>query len=89
MQFDTTAAAPTLDVKTHSSHYKVLSDDLAQYAAWYKTGEQPQISDEAFYQADSYTIALTDFKARFGEPAARADVADWRDNVRGYFQSSK
>ena len=88
MQFDTAIAVPTLDVKTYSSHYNVLSDDLAQYATWYKAGEQPQMSDDQFYQADSYTIALTDFKARFGEPRARIDVSAWLDSVRGYFQAS-
>lgn len=32
MQFDATAAVPAVDVKTYSSHYHELSDDLARYA---------------------------------------------------------
>jgi hypothetical protein len=87
MQFNTALSVPTVDVKTYSSHYNVLSDDLAQYATWYKAGEQPQMSDEEFYRADSYTLVLSDFKARFGEPGANINISAWIDKALRYFQS--
>lgn len=79
MAFDTAPAVPTVKVSTYSSHYNVLSDDLAEYAAWYKAGEQPDMSDQQFQQADSYTIELRDFKARFGERRFGFNVAAWRE----------
>lgn len=77
MQFDTAAAMPTVVVKTYSTHYDVLSDDLPQYAKWYKAVEQPAMTDEQFYQADSYTLELDDFRARFGEPQSANAISDW------------
>lgn len=79
MAFDTAPAVPTVKVSTYSSHYNVLSDDLAEYAAWYKAGEQPDMTDQQFREADSYTIELRDFKARFGEPRFGFNVAAWRE----------
>ena len=81
MQFDTAPAIPTVKVSTYSSHYNVLSDDLAEYAAWYKAGEQPDMTDEQFREADSYTIALRDFKARFGEPRFAFSLTGWLDSA--------
>jgi hypothetical protein len=77
MQFDTAADVPTVDVKTYSTHYDVLSDDLPQYAQWYKEGEQPDMTDQQFYQADSYRLALDDFRARFGEPQSANAISAW------------
>lgn len=87
MRFDTAATVPKVDVKTYSTHYNVLSDDLAEYAKWYKAGEQPEMTDQQFYQADSYTIELSDFRKRFGEPPLSTDISGWIGNALHYFQS--
>ena len=64
---DIASATPTIEVRTYSTFYDVASDELPDYAAWYKAREQPQMSDEEFNDADNFTIALTDFKSRFGQ----------------------
>jgi hypothetical protein len=87
MDFDTAAPEPTINVRTYSTHYNVVSDDLAEYASWYKAGEQPQMTDQQFYQADSYTIALSDFKSRFGEPQPILQMPAWLDRAARFFQS--
>jgi len=81
MSFDTAPAEPTVKVSTYSSHYNVFSEDLAEYAAWYKAGEQPDMTDQQFHEADSYTIVLRDFKARFGEPQSGFGIATWLDST--------
>jgi len=85
MQFDTAASAPTVTVKTYSEHYAAFSDALPQYAQWYKAAEQPDKTDREFYQADSFTIELRDFKQRFGEPQVDTGLPGWVDNVRQLF----
>jgi hypothetical protein len=87
MNFDTAATVPTVNVKTYSSHYNVFSDDLAEYPTWYKAGEQPDMTDQQFYQADSYTIELSDFKARFGEPRLTLGISAWAGRAVDFFQS--
>lgn len=64
--FHTYADMPRIDVRTYSSHYGVYSSELATYAEWYKTVEQPDMTDEQFADADEFTIELADFRARFG-----------------------
>lgn len=88
MTFDIAAAVPTLTVKTYSTHYDVFSDDLAQYAQWYKAAEQPGMSDQQFYQADSYRLELSDFRQRFGEPQSAGGLSAWVDRTLDYFQSN-
>lgn len=85
MQFDTAGHVPVVTVKTYSSHYDAFSDDVAQYAVWYKAGEQPGMTDQQFYQADSYTIDLQDFRARFGEPQSAGALSAWIDKARNFF----
>ncbi len=65
MAFDMSAKVPTVRVRTYSTHYKAYSNELPSYAAWYKAGEWPQLSDEAFNRQDDFTLTLTDFRARF------------------------
>ena len=65
MRFDMDEAAPVMTVKTYSTHYEKMSRDTAEYAAWYKAGEKPNLSDDAFHDEDDYTVTLTDFRARF------------------------
>ncbi|MEZ5502357.1 MAG: metallophosphoesterase [Halioglobus sp.] len=77
MAFDTAAAVPTVRVKTYSPHYDAFSDDLTTYAQWYKDIEQPAMTDQQFYQADSYTIDMDDFRARFGSPRPSFDLFHW------------
>lgn len=82
MMFDTAADVPTVDVKTYSTHYDVFSDDLPQYAQWYKAGEQPDMTEQQFYQADSYRLTLDDFRARFGEPQSTNALFNWIKALR-------
>jgi len=65
MTFDMTGPAPTIKVRTYSTHYDKLSVDVPQYAEWYKQQEKPHLSDEAFHREDDFTLVLTDFRARF------------------------
>lgn len=69
MTFDFGAETPVLKVETYSTHYAELSREAADYAAWYKPGEQPQMTDEEFHDADDYTLTLEDFRARFDATA--------------------
>ena len=41
---------------------------MAEYADWYKPGEKPDLSDEAFRDEDDYVLVLDDFRSRFGSP---------------------
>lgn len=70
MSFDFGARTPTITVKTYSSAYGKYSGDTAQYAQWYRAGEQPQMSDEEFYQHADFVIDLDDFRARFDKVKA-------------------
>jgi hypothetical protein len=56
---------PVIHVKTYSSHYSTYSSDLATCAGWYKTQEQPDMSDARFFESDDYVIELDDFFARY------------------------
>ena len=68
MTFDTAADPPTLTVRTYSPHYRATSDELRDYAAWYRPHEAPEQSDAEFLAEDSFRIDLEDFRARFGPP---------------------
>jgi len=70
MTFDMSGEAPVVRVRTYSTHYKKLSSETPEYAAWYKHIEQPKMSDADFVAGDEYSIELTDFLARFGEGQA-------------------
>ena len=74
MRFDMDEAAPVMTVKTYSTHYEKLSRDTAEYAAWYKAGEKPDLSDAAFHDEDDYAVTLTDFRARFDETGRLAKL---------------
>jgi hypothetical protein len=65
MRFDLGPDIPTVKVETWSSHYDKYSRDMPHYADWYRDGEQPGISDEAFYAADQFTLELHGFRERF------------------------
>lgn len=68
MAFDMSPETPTIRVRTYSTHYKKQSSDTADYAKWYKAGEQPQLSDADFHGTDDFSVDLTNFKQRFGQP---------------------
>jgi hypothetical protein len=68
MNFDFSNDVPTIDVRTYSTYYKKYSNEIPEYANWYKNIEQPEMSDAEFKAADHFTIELGDFKKRFGEP---------------------
>lgn len=72
MTFDMAAPVPTIKVRTYSTHYKSLSVDTADYAAWYKQQEKPQLSDADFHGEDDFSLELTDFRQRFPQKAHAA-----------------
>ena len=65
MDFDLNADKPSVAVKTYSPHYAKFSGDEANYVAWYKEHEHPELSDEAFLQTDDFVLDLGDFHTRF------------------------
>jgi len=68
MTFDLESAAPSIRVRTYSTHYKAFSGEAPTYAAWYRPHEQPAMTDAQFLAAEEFTIALDDFRARYGSP---------------------
>jgi len=68
LRFDTTTQPPKIAVRTYSTHYGVFSDELPEYAAWYREHEQKEMTDEAFLAEESFDVTLPDFRARFGPP---------------------
>ncbi len=71
MDFDMAPAIPVVTVSTYSTWYQKQSAALPEYASWYKSAEKPHLSDEQFLDQDNFSFDLTDFRARFGKPAAR------------------
>jgi Calcineurin-like phosphoesterase len=69
MQFDMGAEVPVIRVRTYSTLYKAESDELPNYAAWYRPHEQPKMSDADFLAAEEFTLELTDFRKRFDRRA--------------------
>lgn len=69
MTFHLGGGNPRVDIRTYSTHYQAYSGELPTYAPWYRSWEQPDMSDTAFLQADEFVLELGDFYARFGEPA--------------------
>ena len=69
LRFHLDTDVPRVEVRTYSSHYQRYADELDTYAPWYRALEQPQLDDAAFVQADSFTLTLDDFRARFGAPS--------------------
>jgi hypothetical protein len=70
MTFDMAGEVPAIKVRTYSTHYKKLSVDTPEYAAWYKEHEQPQRSDKDYHGMDDFSIQLTDFHKRFSPAKA-------------------
>jgi hypothetical protein len=68
MQFDLSAEPATIRVKTFSSYLGQFSSEVDNYANWYKTREQPNLSDLEFHAADDFIIRLDGFFQRFGQP---------------------
>ena len=66
MNFDLAGETPQVEIRTYSSHYKSYSSDLETYALWYKSAEQPDMTDSEFLTADEFTIELIDFHTRYG-----------------------
>jgi hypothetical protein len=71
LEFHLGSQAPTLQVRTYSTHYEKLSSELDTYASWYREHEQPDASDAEFLASEEFEIPLADFRERFGPPAAR------------------
>lgn len=65
MTFDMSGNDPVIHVQTYSTHYRVQSSNLQDYAKWYKEHEQPHMTGQQFYAADDFRIRLHEFNARF------------------------
>jgi hypothetical protein len=70
MTFNLGGTNPRVMVRTYSSHYGAYSSELENYAQWYRNREQPDMTDAEFLAADEFSIALTDFRERFGLPSS-------------------
>ncbi|RYY23124.1 MAG: serine/threonine protein phosphatase [Sphingomonadales bacterium] len=71
MQFNLDGDKPQVRIRTYSTHYKGFSSDLPQYAEWYKTKDgQKKLTDAEYLARDEFTIALTEFHARFAAASA-------------------
>jgi len=68
MRFDLTAPRPSVRVRTYSTYFHAYANEFPPYAGWYKSAEQPSLSDEAFLAQEDFSVELTDFHARFGQP---------------------
>ncbi len=68
MSFTLAGNEPQVQVTTYSTHYRTTSSDLESYAEWYRSHEQPTMTDKEFYAAEEFTIELSDFHQRFGLP---------------------
>ncbi len=68
MNFDFSGEVPVINVRTYSTYYKKYSNEMPEYAGWYRDMEQPDMTDEEFNAADHFTLELVDFKTRFGGP---------------------
>ena len=68
LRFETGGVAPRIDVRTYSTHYRELSSELEHYVDWYRSHEQPKMTDAEFLDAEEFTIPLVDFRERFGPP---------------------
>jgi hypothetical protein len=68
MTFDMAGEVPEVRVQTYSTFFNAYSSELPLYAQWYRPREQPTMTDDAFLAADEFTIALEDFRTRFGAP---------------------
>ncbi|HEB89700.1 MAG TPA: hypothetical protein ENI85_09030 [Deltaproteobacteria bacterium] len=68
LRFDTSGEIPTVEVRTYSTHYGVLSGELPTYADWYREHEQPGMTPDEFLAEEEFTLELPDFRARFGPP---------------------
>jgi hypothetical protein len=68
MEFDFSEKVPQVNVRTYSTFYKKYSFEIPQYVEWYRDMEQNGMSDQDFLNADHFSIELSDFNSRFGEP---------------------
>ena len=67
LEFDMSDDVPVINVRTYSTFYKKYSNEIADYAKWYKKWEHPELTDEEFNAMDHFTIKMNDFKERFNE----------------------
>jgi len=67
MTFNMASATPSIAVRTYSTFYRKDSLHTLSYAAWYRVGEKPEMTDEAFMREDAFTIPLDDFRSRFDQ----------------------
>lgn len=69
--FDLGGSVPQVKVRTYSTYFNMFSSELPTYAAWYRPGEQPGMTDAEFLAAEEFTLQLDDFRTRFGAPKTR------------------
>ena len=70
LSFDLDSAQPRISVRTYSTHFGRFASQVPEYAEWYRDGEgQAGMEPEAFLARDEFTVELTGFHERFGDPA--------------------
>jgi len=70
LKFRIDGDAPSVEVRTFSTHYGKFASEIPEYAAWYKERDgQSPLTDAEFLKRDEFTIPLSDFHKRFGKPA--------------------
>jgi hypothetical protein len=69
MTFDMSGAAPSIQVRTYSTHYNKTSADQPNYTEWYKPHEKPGLTDDEFLKSEDYVIDMVDFHQRFDKAA--------------------
>jgi hypothetical protein len=67
LQFSLGGSIPSIRARTYSTYYKAFSTDLPAYASYYKPYEAKAMTDAQYLKQDDFTIALVDFRDRFGK----------------------
>ena len=69
MRLDFSGEGAVMAVRTWSPFYGKTSSELPSYVDWYKAQEHPKLSDAEYLAMDEFRIDLSDFRARFDDPA--------------------
>jgi hypothetical protein len=66
MTFDMSGQTPIVRVRTYSTHYRKFSNEMSEYAGWYKADDELSALSDAEYNArDDFSRELSGFRGRF------------------------
>lgn len=69
LKFRLDGPAPTMEVRTFSTHFRKFASEMPDYGKWYKAHDgQAKLSDTDYLAREEFTVPLTDFHSRFGAP---------------------